>query len=61
MKEVDGKLIYEAEDDFGPCQFCEFQPTHAFMGFDLQPTCQLCAERLSASHGMLRQVEFFVI
>lgn len=49
--------------NFGPCQFCEFEPTTAFCGAagSLGPTCNMCYERLLAIGGLLRQPEFYVI
>lgn len=48
---------------FGPCSICEFPITRSMCGppGGLKPYCDLCHERLMASHGMLRQPEFPVI
>jgi len=48
----------------GPCQFCEYEPTHSFIGTippGLQPTCDLCYERVMAAWALLRMPEFYVI
>lgn len=57
-------LVDLAPVNFGPCQFCEYEPTSAFAGmlpWKLLPTCDLCVERLNARAGLLRQPEFYVI
>jgi len=50
-------------ESFGPCQFCEYEPTLQFIGpaRDLQPTCELCGQRCMAAVGLLREPEFYVI
>lgn len=53
-----------ASFSFGPCQFCEYQPTTAYCTDNndrMEPTCDLCLERLRARAGLLREPEFYVI